>query len=338
MIPTFTNLDHPPDRVNPDSRGPFEGPGGLSVLGDHPWLVLGGGGLKGLGHVGVWRGLEEVGFRPRGIVGTSIGALVGAGLAAGMGWADLAPRALTLRKEDLVRINRRVLWVNGIRAESVFQADPLRNYIRSVLPVHRWEDLSLPLQVNAVDLSTGDTHWFGIGARTDVALVDAVYASCALPVLYPPARLGGGWFVDGGAVDALPLRRPEALGASGVLAIDVGSGGTVDGEGTVAGGVVSIHSRVFSLMSGRRRRDAIAGWEGMRLRLVRPQLDGYGSFDFQHAAYYLEEGYRATLGALHRWGVPVRPRAVDPGTPEEPDGLAPTPGTGEATEGEGPGG
>lgn len=313
MIPTFTNLDLPPEPVNPGADGPLEGPGGLAILRDRPWLVLGGGGLKGLGHAGVWRGLEEAGFHPSGIVGTSIGGLVGAALAGGMGWAELAPLALTLKKEDLVRVNRRVLWVNGIRASSVFQSEPLRDYIEAVLPVKVWEDLAIPFQVNAVDLATGETHWFGVGARTDVSLPEAVYASCALPVLYPPIRLGEGWFIDGGAVDALPLDRPAALGATGIVAADVGSGGAVDADATVEGGVVAMHSRVFSLMSGQRRREAIARWRGVPLRLVRPRLDGYGSFDFKHAGYYLEEGYRATIGALHRWGVTVRASAVGDG-------------------------
>lgn len=289
----------------------MEGLGGLEVLGPRPWLVLGGGGLKGLGHVGVWRGLEEAGFRPAGIVGTSIGAMVGAALAGGMGWRELAPLAFGVRREQLVRVNRRVLWVNGIRAASVFQEEPLREYITSVLPVRRWEDLRLPLQVNAVSLSTGETHWFGPGARTDVSIADAVYASCALPVLFPPARLGDDWFVDGGVGETLPLERPAPLGATGMVAADVGSGGAVEADATVAGGLASIHSRVFSIMSGRRRREILAGWRGIPLRLVRPRLDGYGSFDFDRAGYYVEEGYRATRSALHRWGVRVRARAVD---------------------------
>lgn len=263
-----------------------------------------------MGHAGAWQALREAGFRPRGIVGTSIGALVAAALAGGMQWGDLAPRAFRLRKEDLVRVNRRVLWVNGLRATSVFQAEPLRAYIEELLPVKDWDALEFPLQINAVDLASGETHWFGVGARTDVSLVDAVYASCALPVLYPPVQLGDGWFVDGGAVDALPLHRAAERGATGILALDAGSGVEVDAGVTVASGLVGIHSRIFSMASGRRRREAIQHWRGVPLRLVRPRLEGYGSFDFHHAGYFLEEGYRAMRAALHRWGVEVDPVAV----------------------------
>jgi NTE family protein len=303
--------------------GPWEGGGGLKVLGARPWLVLGGGGLKGLGHAGAWQALQEAGFRPAGLVGTSIGAMVAAALAGGMGWGDLAPRAFALRKEDLVRVNRRVLWVNGLRASSVFQAEPLREYIERTLPVKAWDRLEFPLQINAVDLATGDTHWFGQGARTDISLAEAVYASCALPVLYPPAPLGDRWFVDGGAVDALPLQRAQEMGATGILALDAGSGGEVDPRVTVASGLVAIHSRIFSMTSGRRRREAIQNWTGIPLRLVRPRLDGYGSFDFQHAGFFLEEGYRATRAALHRWGVDITPAAVAGPAPDLPPLPAP---------------
>jgi len=292
------------------STGPWEGAGGLQLLGTRPWLVLGGGGLKGLGHAGAWQALQEAGFRPAGLVGTSIGAMVAAALAGGMGWRELAPRAFDLRKEDLVRVNRRVLWVNGLRATSVFQSEPLREYIERTLPAKEWTDLAFPLQINAVDLATGETHWFGHGARTDIPLTEAVYASCALPVLYPPAPLGGSWFVDGGTVDALPLQRAQELGATGILALDAGSGAEVDSGITVASGLVAIHSRIFSMASGRRRRETVQNWSGVPLRLVRPRLDGYGSFDFQHAGYFLEEGYRATRAALYRWGVEVSPAAV----------------------------
>ena len=82
----------------------------LEELGEQPWAVLGGGGLKGLAHIGAWQALEESGIRPLGIVGTSIGALVGAALAGGLGWRDLAPLAISLKKEDIIRVNRRAVW------------------------------------------------------------------------------------------------------------------------------------------------------------------------------------------------------------------------------------
>ena len=270
----------------------------LEELGERPWAVLGGGGLKGLAHIGAWQALEESGIRPLGIVGTSIGALVGAALAGGLGWRDLAPIAVSLKKEDIIRINRRAVWVNGVREPSLFRGEVLREYIDRVLPVKSWEDLSLPLQINAVNLETGKTEWFGTGARTDVTLADAVYASAALPVFYPPALIGDAYYVDGGVCDALSLTRASEMDATGLVTVDVGAGVQDDAVEVVRDGMVAVHHRVFSIMAGNRRREGIVAWTGQPMLLVRPQLDDYATFAFDHLKYFLEEGYRAARSEL----------------------------------------
>lgn len=282
---------------------PFAGASGtpgtdLGSLGDRVWLVLGGGGLKGLAHIGAWRALGEAGVRVAGIVGTSIGGLVGALVASGMGWKEMRQLARALRRTDIVRINRRAVLFNGIRQPSVFRGDALREYYEGLLPDIGWDALTLPLLVNAVDLATGKTEWFGTGARTDVPLVDALYASSALPVLYPPAILGGRAFVDGGTEHPMGLLRAAAEGATGLLGIDVGAGEAGDTDRILRQGMVAMHQRIFSIMTYRRRRDLVGNWTGPPLLFVRPRLDGFGAFDFEHIEYFVEEGYRATSLAL----------------------------------------
>src|SRR5947208_1008897 len=97
-------------------------------------LVLGGGGVKGMTHAGAWKALSEAGVQVSEIVGTSIGALVGACIAAGVGWPELSAAALALKKPDIVLLNRWALLLNGIRQPSVFQSEPLFHYIESLLP------------------------------------------------------------------------------------------------------------------------------------------------------------------------------------------------------------
>jgi NTE family protein len=271
---------------------------GRVPLGGSPWLVLGGGGLKGLAHLGAWRALREAGFEPDGILGTSIGALVGACLAGGRDVDDLEAEARRVTRADIAQVRRRAVWFNGLRATALFRGQVLRDFLQRVLPAEGWEALTIRFQLNAVELGRGRTEWFGIGARTDVPLADAVYASNALPVHYPPARLPGGLYVDGGTEDALPLERAAKLGATSVVAVDVGSGEEADAEAVVRKGMLAIHERVFGLMSGRRRREAVASWNGPPLLFIRPRLDGYGTFDFDHIGYFLEEGYRAAREAL----------------------------------------
>lgn len=285
-------------RMTPSPHESSWSPGPISALGTDPWLVLGGGGLKGLAHVGAWKALQEAGVAVSGIVGTSIGALVGACLAGGMSWGDLAPLAFALRRGDIARINRRALLFNGIRQESLLLAEPLRAFIRAVLPVRHWDELTIPLQVNAVDLENGDTVWFGSGADTSVSLEDALYASAALPVFYPPLTVDGRTYVDGGVEHTFGLARAAACGASGLVGIDVGSGRRSPAERVREEGLIAIHQRVFSIMSWRKRDDLISHWSSPPLLMVRPRLDGYGTFDFDETQYFLEEGYRATRAAL----------------------------------------
>jgi len=276
-----------------DSEKDEEGPvlGGIP-LGPRPWLVLGGGGLKGLTHLGAWKALQAHGFEPSGIVGTSVGALVGAALAAGRDVDELMARARELTRSDIARVQRRALWVSGFRAEALFQEEPFREYLGEVLPEDGWEALEIRFQANAVELASARTEWFGIGARTDVPLKEAIYASAALPVFYPAAALPGGLYVDGGVEFALPLERAAELGATGIVAIDPGAAEQADTREVVLGGMLAMHQRVYSIMSGRLRREALRNWNGPPLLYLRPRLDGYGTFDFDNIRYFLEEGER----------------------------------------------
>jgi len=272
-------------------------------------LVLGGGGVKGLAHVGAWRALVESGLAVSEVIGTSIGALVGSRIAAGDGWEALAARAGTLEKRDIVMLNRWALLFNGIRQPAIFRGDTFQEYLKLVLP-GSWEELDIPLSVNAVDLESGETVWFGAGGRMDVSLVDAVYASCALPVFYPPAAVGDRLLVDGGVADPLPVDRAAERSATLIIAIDVAAGPVKDSRDTVGKGMIAIQHRVFDIMAYARKRAQLSNWSGPRLVYVRPRLDGYSTFDFLRTAYFMEEGYRATREALLSAGL-VGPRAIE---------------------------
>ncbi|MEX0907301.1 MAG: patatin-like phospholipase family protein [Gemmatimonadota bacterium] len=261
-------------------------------------LVLGGGGLKGLAHVGAWRAVQESGIRVTEVVGTSIGALIGAAIAGGVEHERLSQVAHSLQKAEIISLNRWALLFNGIRQESIFRGDVFLGYIEATLPVAAFDDLALPLSVNAVDLGTGEPAWFGAGGRGDVSLTDAVYASCALPVFYPPARLGDRYYVDGGVCDPLPVSFALARGADRVIAVDVAAAIAGDAAGTVAKGMVAIHHRTMQIMGGSRSMQERAEGYGPNVTYVRPALDGYDTFDFGNTDYFLAEGYRATRAAL----------------------------------------
>ena len=278
-------------RQSPVAAGPTPGRGGT-------WLVLGGGGLKGLAHVGAWEALHDAGVRIDGIVGTSIGALVGALAASGIELEEMRAHALALDRARVAKVNRRAVWINGIRQPSVFHGETLRSLYASILPKKGWGALHIPVLMNAVDLADGSTVWFGAGAGTELSLTDAVYASSALPVFYPPHEANGHAYVDGGIADTLAITKAADMGADKILAVDVGSGGDADIHQVLRGGMIGVHQRIVAIMMAARRHDSVSEWSGPSLTYVRPRLAGYGTFDFEHIPYFLDEGRRAMSEAL----------------------------------------
>ena len=110
-------------------------------------LVLGGGGVKGVAHAGAWKAILESGHQVAEVVGTSIGALIGASIAGGSSVERLESQARALVKTDIVDVNRWAVLPNGIRQEAVFRGRALRSYIERVLPVKEWDGLTIPLSV-----------------------------------------------------------------------------------------------------------------------------------------------------------------------------------------------
>jgi NTE family protein len=262
------------------------------------WLVLGGGALKGICHIGVWRALQELRIPVAGIVGTSAGALIGAGLAAGQSVADLEAVALALRKKDIVNMNHRALWPFGIRQKSMLRGEATQAFINRFLDGLSWDDLHFPLALNAVDIGAAKTVWFGHDGDTSLSLPQAVYASSALPVLYPPLEAGGRVLVDGGLLDTLPVDRAQELGAGSIIAVNAGAGLAADPRKVLRHGIVGLNQRMFVIMSGRQRRESLSRERDVPVSVIRPRLEDVDGFDFGRVGYLLEEGYRATMEAF----------------------------------------
>jgi len=262
-------------------------------------LVLGGGGLKGIAHVGAWKALEEAGVRVDGIIGCSIGALIGCSIAGGFGWRELAEVARALKKDDIVSINRRAVLFGGVREESVFDGETYRAYIRRQVPLKSFADARLPIRVNAVSLVRGEEYWFGTGADEATPVADAIYASCAIPIYFPPQRQGDDVLVDGGVLDVLPIRAAAGWATERVIAIDVGSEITPPAPDYFDHGMIAIHDRVLTLnLQQQRRRLLEDEWTGPPLLMIRPRIGHLGGWVFDRTQFFLEEGYRATREAL----------------------------------------
>jgi len=183
-------------------------------------FVLGGGGLLGAHEVGMLRALSEAGITPDIVVGTSIGAVNGAFVAADPDGA--ADRLTELWRGESLRVvfseamlGRAVrLMRSGTHLHAI---EPLKRLLADTLPAEAFSDLKLPFHCVAAGIEDASAHWFTSGL-----LVPAVMASCAVPGLLPPVEIDDRHYFDGGLVDSIPVGRAVALGASTVYVLQVG--------------------------------------------------------------------------------------------------------------------
>lgn len=265
-------------------------------------LVLGGGGLKGFAHIGVLAALEEKGIKPTVLAGTSIGSLICAAKASGMPIEDMTDHAKALRRRDLFQLNRLGMLLERTHAPSIYQGGPLRDVLASVIRDSTFDELGTTLLVNTVDLQRGSPVVWGLPGLRDVSVLDAVYASCALPGFYPPGDVGGRSCVDGGVVDNLPVGI-ASQGMDAVIAVDTGSSSLVTEREIARQGFSAIYMRAATTMMHALQLSPLEHWQGPPMILIRPRVSHIGWFSFSHAEELIDAGYRAAMEALEHFDV-----------------------------------
>jgi NTE family protein len=184
-------------------------------------FALGGGGHQGAYEVGMLQALLEKEVRPDLVVGTSVGALNGAAIAADPSLATVGRLRDIWLGLDEDRIFGGSIFAgaaNLVRSRTHLHSNkPLRTMIEKLLPAKTFEDLAVPFQCVAASIERAAEHWFSEGS-----LVDAILASAAVPGVLPPVEIGGEHFVDGGIVNSIPISRAVELGATEIFVLHVG--------------------------------------------------------------------------------------------------------------------
>ncbi|MGH8866736.1 MAG: patatin-like phospholipase family protein [Actinomycetes bacterium] len=184
-------------------------------------FVLGGGGMLGANEVGMLRALFEAGHRPDLVVGTSVGALNGAVVAA-----DPTMHAVQRLAALWERLSGNEVFSGSGLARLRLMARtrthlhdiaPLRALLEAELGPCAIEDLPVPFQCCAACIERAAETWFSRGP-----LAPAVSASCAVPGLFPAVEIDGLHYLDGGIVNSIPVGRAVALGADTVFVLQVG--------------------------------------------------------------------------------------------------------------------
>lgn len=173
-------------------------------------LALGGGAARGFAHIGVIKALEARNVQIDLVCGTSAGSVVAALYASGMNGIAINKLALTMDQASISD------WAMPFRARGLLQGVALQNYLNTTLNNRPIEKMAKPLGVVATDLRTGEPILFQRG-NTGIA----VRASCSVPSIFEPVKIGGHEYVDGGLVSPVPAAFAHKMGADFVIAVDI---------------------------------------------------------------------------------------------------------------------
>ncbi|MRG56240.1 patatin-like phospholipase family protein [Phyllobacterium sp. SYP-B3895] len=250
-------------------------------------VAFGGGGARGIAHINVIEALDELGIRPAAISGSSIGAIMGAGMAAGMSGVEIREYAVAIlskRGEIAARLWKLrpasfgEMFGGGFRLGQFNIEKVLKHFLPGAIP-ETFEELAIPLSVTATDF---------YGQREVVMaegdLYNAVAASAAIPALFRPVRRDDRILIDGGIYNPVPFDHLMDK-ARFVIAIDVVGGP----EGDIGRSPSSIEAMfgasqlmMQSIIATRLRTQAPAIF-------LRPSVARFGVLDFLRIQQVLEE-------------------------------------------------
>jgi NTE family protein len=244
-------------------------------------LVLSGGGARGFAHLGVIRTLREAGIPIDAAGGTSMGAIVAAGLALEWSTDELTQRM----REAFVDTNP----ISDLTVPTVafFGGRKVRSLLDRAFGDHRIEETPLPFFCVTSDLTLGTDEAHRAGR-----LSDKLRASVAIPGILPPVVMEGRVHVDGGVMNNLPVDHMARLSAGPIIAIDV-SGDTrlPAANGTAAPNILSILIRTGTVGNEWQRREA----RRAAALVLDPPIDEIGFRD------WLAFDRAVAIGAEHAW-------------------------------------
>jgi NTE family protein len=155
--------------------------------------ALSGGGARGYAHLGVLSVLEAHGVKPQMIAGTSAGSLVGVLYADGYSPEEIFEISENLNFKQLVEITK--------PTSGFFKTSGITNFLRKHLRAKSFEELKIPFVAVVADMHHSITHTFSQGNH----LIEAVVASCSVPILFEPQVIDGKYYSDGGIFKNLPV-------------------------------------------------------------------------------------------------------------------------------------
>lgn len=240
-------------------------------------IALGGGAAKGFAHIGVIKMLEANGFKLDVVSGTSAGSVVGALYASGMDAFQMQEHAVAL---DEARIRDVTLFNGGL-----VRGQKLQDYVNEMIGNRAFDKMKKPFAVVSTQLETGERTVF---VRGNVG--QAVRASCSIPGVFEPVKIGNVHYVDGGVVSPVPVDAARQLGADFVIAVDISTRIT----GKTPESLLGVVNQSITIMGQKLGEQEISRADVV----IRPKVNDIGPADFEQRARAIVEGEKAALAAL----------------------------------------
>lgn len=235
-------------------------------------MALGGGSARGFANIGVLKVLDREKIPVDLIIGSSMGAFVGAVYALGRNTDYMQSEANKFTLKDITDLQ--------FPSMSVLKGEKLRKKVYSFIGDKMIEDCIIPLAITATDIKTGDEHLFTKGN-----LAELVTASCSWPGFFPPVEIEGKLLADGGMRNSVPVKWAESLGATFNIAVKVG----FEPQKIDVSNIFALMAQSVQIMG-----EELDKYQSMQADvIIEPDLSGITQLDFHKAQEIIERGEEA---------------------------------------------
>jgi len=241
-------------------------------------LVLGAGSSKGFAHIGVLKVLEINNVPIHLIVGTSVGSVVGSLYAFGYSAFEVQEIALSVEKGD-------VIDPVYVPTQGFVKGEKLEEFVNKMVKHTSIEKLKIPFLAVATDIQEGQEVIFGKGNTGS-----AVRASCSIPGIFRPTKIGDRIYVDGGVMSPVPVAAAKRFGADVVIAVDISS----EVEKATPQGTVETILQAITIMYANLGAIQL----GQANVVIKPRVGHIGTFDFTKRHEAILAGEKAALAAM----------------------------------------